>query len=243
MVGAAAEEARRSRHRRQHHRRLRHRQRRRDRDLAGRRHHAVPRRKGHHLGRRLPRADARPLAGRDQAGHDHQRDHLAGRLDADAAGRGRRAGHRREAQEGYKANGKTFKVHADGYNFLPYFKGEAKKGPREEIFYFGQGGELNAVRWNDWKVNFAGVDGNIATGIRKVTGWPVIVNLRADPYEKMPYESAMYLRWYADNIWLFVPVQQKLKGFLSTIPQYPFQQGSSLNAANINYKSLKAMQA
>jgi hypothetical protein len=30
--------------------------------------------------------------------------------------------------------------------------------------YFGQGGELNAVRWNDWKVNFAGVEGNITTG-------------------------------------------------------------------------------
>jgi arylsulfatase len=30
-----------------------------------------------------------------------------------------------------------------------------QKGPREEIFYFGQGGELNAVRWNDWKVHFA----------------------------------------------------------------------------------------
>ena len=38
------------------------------------------------------------------------------------------------------------KVHLDGYNFLPYFKGEAKKGPREDIYYFGQGGELNAVR-------------------------------------------------------------------------------------------------
>ena len=56
-------------------------------------------------------------------------------------------------KQGYSANGKTFKVHADGYNFLPYFKGEAKKGPREEILYFGQGGELNAVRWNDWKVS------------------------------------------------------------------------------------------
>ena len=146
-------------------------------------------------------------------------------------------------QNGYEANGRKFKIHADGYNFLPYFKGEAKKGPREEIFYFGQGGELNAVRWNDWKANFAGVDGNIATGVRKVTNWPILVNLRADPYEQMPFHSAMYLRWYADNIWLFVPVQQKLKGFLSTISQYPFQEGSSLNAANINYMTLKAMGA
>src|SRR5262245_13492957 len=33
-------------------------------------------------------------------------------------------------QSGYTANGKTWKIHCDGYNFLPYFKGEAKKGPR-----------------------------------------------------------------------------------------------------------------
>ena len=71
----------------------------------------------------------------------------------------------------------------------------------------------------------------------------MIVNLRADPYEKAPRESGMYIRWYADNIWLFVPVQQKLKAFLPTSPQYPFQQGSSLNAGNINYNSIKAMEA
>jgi arylsulfatase len=145
--------------------------------------------------------------------------------------------------KGYQANGKTFKVHADGYNFLPYFKGQLKKGPREEIFYFGQGGELNAIRWNDWKVHFAVQNGNIATAVRDVPGWPVIVNLRADPYEKAPHESAMYLRWYADNIWLFVPVQQKLTEFFVTIPQFPFQEGGSLNAAGINYQTLKAAQA
>ncbi|HTY41129.1 MAG TPA: arylsulfatase [Thermoanaerobaculia bacterium] len=145
--------------------------------------------------------------------------------------------------KGYAANGKTWKVHLDGYNFMPYFKGAVKKGPREEIFYFGQGGDLNAIRWNDWKVAFAQENGNIATATRDVTGWPEIVNLRADPFEKAPRESGMYIRWYGDNIWLFIPVQQKLKAFLLTIPQFPFQQGSSLNAANINYTTLQAMQA
>ena len=146
-------------------------------------------------------------------------------------------------KQGHKANGKTFKVHADGYNFMPYFAGEVKDGPREEILYFGQGGELNAVRWNDWKVNFAIVDGNIATGTRKVTGWPLITHLKADPYEKMALESSMYMRWYGDNIWLFVPVQAQIKKFLVTIPEFPFQQGSSLNAAGINYQTLKAAEA
>jgi arylsulfatase len=53
----------------------------------------------------------------------------------------------------------------------------------------------------------------------------------------------MYIRWYADNIWLFVPVQQKLKVFVLTLPEFPFQQGSSLNAAGINYNSLRAVEA
>src|SRR5262245_19795082 len=148
-----------------------------------------------------------------------------------------------ELAKGAKVGTKNFKVHLDGYNFLPFFKGEAKKGPREEIIYFGQGGELNAIRWNDWKVHFAVQEGNIATALREVPNWPVLVNLRADPFEKAPHESGMYFRWYADNIWLFVPVQQKLKAFLLTLPQFPFQQGSSLNAANIDYNSLQAMQA
>jgi arylsulfatase len=147
-------------------------------------------------------------------------------------------------KKGYQANGKTFKVHADGYNFLPYFKGEAPKGPREEIYYFGQGGELNAIRVKDWKVHFATQVGNIATGTRSTPGWPLLVNLRADPYEKGPNEADLgYLRWYGDNLWTFVPAQLYIKKFLATIPEYPFQQGSSLNAAGINYNSLKAAEA
>jgi arylsulfatase len=147
-------------------------------------------------------------------------------------------------KKGYKANGKTFKIHADGYNFLPYLSGETKKGPREEIYYFSQGGELNAIRVQDWKIHFATQIGNIATGTRATPGWPLLVNLRADPYEKGPNEADLgYLRWYGDNLWTFVPAQGFIKKFLSTIPDYPFQEGSSLNAAGINYQTLKAANA
>ena len=103
---------------------------------------------------------------------------------------------------------------------------------------------MNAVRWNDWKVHFAIVVGNIATGERVAPNWPLIINLRADPYEDMHEHGSMgYLRWYADNMWLFVPIQDKIKTFFATIPDYPFQEGSSLSAAGINYNSLKAMKA
>ena len=37
---------------------------------------------------------------------------------------------------GMQAGDKTFKIHLDGYNFLPLFKGETASGPRHEIFYF-----------------------------------------------------------------------------------------------------------
>jgi arylsulfatase A-like enzyme len=47
--------------------------------------------------------------------------------------------------KGHQAGKKTFKVHLDGYNFLPHFKGEAKT-PRVEYFYFSDDGDLMALR-------------------------------------------------------------------------------------------------
>jgi arylsulfatase A-like enzyme len=144
-----------------------------------------------------------------------------------------------QLRDGYTAGGKQFRVHLDGYNFMPYLTGDVDKGPRETYFYFGQGGELNAVRWNDWKVHFAILQGNIATGTRDVTGWPTVVHLCADPFERAPHESGAYIRWYAENIWLFVPVQERLQEFLKGWIDYPYQMGSSLSAANISYQTLR----
>lgn len=53
------------------------------------------------------------------------------------------------------AGGKSFRVHLDGYNFMPFFKGETTTPPRDALYYFDQGGNLNAIRWNDWKLSFA----------------------------------------------------------------------------------------
>ena len=146
--------------------------------------------------------------------------------------------------KGHKAGSKTFKVHLDGDNFLPFLKGEVNKGPREEYFYFGQGGELNAVRVRDWKVHFALMQGNIALGSRVATNWPIIINLRDDPYEKMHIEGTMgYLRWYAENIWLFVAVQQKIGDFFKDFDKYPYQAGSSLTVSGIGYQTIKMAEA
>ena len=146
-------------------------------------------------------------------------------------------------KKGHTANGKKWKVHLDGYNFMPFFKGEVAEGPREEILYFGQGGELNAIRWKDWKLSFALLHGNMATAVRDIPQWPEIVNLRADPYEKAPHESGMYLRWMIDNMWLFVPIAEKATIFLKSIPEYPYQEGTAFNLANVGYQTFKVKKA
>lgn len=146
-------------------------------------------------------------------------------------------------RKGHKANGKDWKVHLDGYNWLPFFSGQAEKSPRDEYIYFGQGGELNAVRFRNWKVHFATVQGNIATGVRQPSNWPLIINLKADPYEIMwKHGEVGYLRWFADNMWIFVPIQMVIKDFFADYDQFPRQEGSSLNAAGINYNSIKIME-
>ncbi|MNP15564.1 Sulfatase [compost metagenome] len=145
--------------------------------------------------------------------------------------------------KGAQLNGKQFKVHLDGYDFLPFFKGEVKDSPREEYFYFGQAGDLNALRWKDWKISFASNKGSVGSGTREVTNWPMITNLKADPFETARHESSMFTRWMGDQMWLFVPVQAEIQKFMATIPQYPFQPGVSLNAAGINYQTLALKQA
>jgi len=146
--------------------------------------------------------------------------------------------------KGFSANGKQFKAKLDGYNFMPYFQGSETKGPRDSIFYFDQGGNLNAIRWNDWKLNFAvSSKGNIATATREVPSWALIENLRMDPYERGMEEGGGATEFLARNIWLLVPIQEKIKTFFADYDQFPHQEGSSLNASGINYGMLRQQDA
>ena len=115
--------------------------------------------------------------------------------------------------------------------------------PRDAIYYFDQGGNLNAIRWNDWKLSFASSKGNIATGTREVTAWSLISNLRMDPYERGLEEGGEAMKFLAQNMWLIVPVQGKIKEFFSDFDQFPYQEGSSLNAGSINYGLLRQQAA
>ena len=49
---------------------------------------------------------------------------------------------------------KTFKVHIDGYNLLPYLTGEEDKSPRQGFVYFSDDGDVLALRFDNWKIVF-----------------------------------------------------------------------------------------
>ncbi len=57
-------------------------------------------------------------------------------------------------KKGHKAGNKTFKVHIDGYNLLPFLKGEVKENPRKGFFYWSDDGDLMALRYENWKLHF-----------------------------------------------------------------------------------------
>jgi arylsulfatase A-like enzyme len=134
----------------------------------------------------------------------------------------------KELLTGLKVGDKTFKNHLDGYNFLPFFKGDEPKGPRKEFFYFTDSGDLNAMRYNDWKIEFSWVKGNLFTGQIQTQNVPIVVNLRQDPFERFPDESMMYARWWGDKLWTLVPAQLIVGQFLQTFQEFPpSQRGGS----------------
>ena len=136
---------------------------------------------------------------------------------------------------GHKAAGKTFRNHLDGYDQRAVLSGKGP-GARNEIFYFDAGGNLNAVRYKSWKIHFTIMEGSINEAYRKSPSWPLVVNLRQDPFEVTP-DAALYTRWYGDQMWLFVPAQQFVGQFLATFKDYPPSQAvSSLSVEKVLQK-------
>ncbi|MEP5420507.1 MAG: arylsulfatase [Roseibium sp.] len=129
---------------------------------------------------------------------------------------------------GVQAIGREYKVHLDGYNFLPHLTGEAEEGPRREIFYFADTGELTALRYDDWKAIFL-EQKEYATLRAWIEPWtplrvPLITNLRRDPYERAHVTSNTYYDWMIDRIFFLVPAQAYVANFLKTFQEFPPRQ-------------------
>lgn len=128
--------------------------------------------------------------------------------------------------KGYKAGGKTFKVHLDGYDLSDFLKGKGPD-PRKEFFYFNDDGSLVALRYNQWKLVFAeqrahGFD--VWQDPFVTLRLPKLFNLRSDPFETADHEGMDYDRWRLEHIFLLVPAQQYVGQFLATFKEFPPRQ-------------------
>ena len=96
--------------------------------------------------------------------------------------------------------GRDYKVHLDGYNFLPFLSGETTVSPRREVFYFTDDGDLPALRWADWKMIFLGQKAwaTLRAWIEPFTALrvPLIFNPRRDHYTDMTYQPMVELLRY-----------------------------------------------
>jgi arylsulfatase len=152
-----------------------------------------------------------------------------------------------ELLSGKQLGDQTFKVHLDGYNQLDLITG---KGPsaRHEILYFTES-NLSAVRVNDFKYRFTDQPNGWLGATVKVD-WPVLTNLRLDPYERTGMfngkdnGSINYYNWFVNEFWRFVLVQQVVGKLAQTAIDFPpMQPGASFNLEAVKAQIKKAMAA
>src|SRR6478609_141873 len=133
-----------------------------------------------------------------------------------------------ELKAGKQLGDQTYKVYLDGYNQMDLITG-AGPSKRHEIFYFAET-TLGAVRIDDFKYRFIDQPNGWFGGTVK-PDWPILVNLRLDPYERTGLnQSINYYNWYAYEFWRFVFVKDKVAEAAQTLLEFPpMQKGASFN--------------
>jgi arylsulfatase A-like enzyme len=149
--------------------------------------------------------------------------------------------------KGYKCGNKTFKVHLDGFNLMPHFKGDVKEDPRPGFLYWSDEGDLMAVRVGNWKIHFMeqrshGADAwqDPFTPLR----FPKLVNLRTDPFEEADISSMFYWKWRADRVFALAPAGALVGQYIQTMIEFPpRQRPESWSVGNVMEKLYRNMEA
>ena len=124
----------------------------------------------------------------------------------------------------YRANGKTFKNHLDGYNMLPLWSGQTDVNPREYYIYGTDAAEISAIRFADrWKLIYLEQE---AEGqdvwFYKLTPLkaPWLYDLRMDPFEKAK-ETNSYHDWWAHRVYMIGWGASYVVEFKETFKEFP----------------------
>jgi arylsulfatase len=143
-----------------------------------------------------------------------------------------------ELKGGKQLGDRTYKVHLDGYDQTDLITG---KGPskRHEIYYFTET-TLAAVRIDDYKYRFTDQPNGWLGATVKVD-WPILTNLRLDPYERTGISGSLaYYNWFAYEFWRFVFVQKQVAQAAQTFIDFPpMQKGASFNLEQLKEELAK----
>jgi arylsulfatase len=129
--------------------------------------------------------------------------------------------------EGHTAGDKTFNVHIDGKNMLPYFTGEVAESPRDQFFYVSDDGDIIAIRIGDYKAVL------MEQRATRLMAWiepfvklrgPKIFNLRQDPFERADDNSNTYWDWVLDHMWVLYKMQAVVAAQIPMFVKYPPRQ-------------------
>ncbi|HVT10270.1 MAG TPA: arylsulfatase [Polyangia bacterium] len=128
---------------------------------------------------------------------------------------------------GHKVGNKTFKVHIDGYDMVPYLTGQEKESPRNAFFYMSDDGEVMAVRHKDWKFVLG------EQQAERMRVWmeplnklrvPLIFNLRRDPFERAQHNSNTYYDWMMYHAFLLYDMQALVAQQIDDFVKFPPRQ-------------------
>jgi arylsulfatase len=129
--------------------------------------------------------------------------------------------------KGHKAGNKTFNVHIDGLNMLPYLTGEVKESPRKFFFYVSDDGDILAIRVGDWKMVLS------EQRAKQLMCWaepfvklrlPKMFNLRRDPFERADENSNTYWDFVISHAYLLYGMQAVVAGEIENFVKYPPRQ-------------------
>jgi arylsulfatase len=148
--------------------------------------------------------------------------------------------------KGVELNGRTYKNYIDGENQLDYLSGRTDKSARNQFIYVNDGGEIVAIRYEDWKAVY------LENRAHQLDVWrepfielrlPLMFNLRRDPFERAQHISNTYHDWVIDRAYILGPMQAVASQFLLTMKDYPPSQTPgdwSLQSLERRIKSMTA---
>ncbi len=138
--------------------------------------------------------------------------------------------------KGRRIDKARYKVHLDGYDLGPAFRGEAE-WPRKEFIYWTDDGSVAALRYNQWKMVFLEQRGHGLEVWQEpfvTLRLPKLFNLRSDPFERADHEALGYSQWRIDRMFLLAPAGAYVAQWLQSFKEYPpRQKPGSFNLENV----------